>query len=96
MRPTQTFVNKPTDHVRCIMKLRFPQPPQYPIGVKRIHVNSPNVEYTVLQTFLNYKQRSSIQFITNEQVKLISFIWEGVDFTLGICYVPLSAHMHDG
>ena len=25
-----------------------------------------------------------------EQVKLISFIWEGVDFTLGIIDVPLN------
>ena len=29
-------------------------------------------------------------YITNEQVKLISFMWEGVDFTLGIRYVALS------
>ena len=28
---------------------------------------------------------------TNEQVKLISFIWEGVDFTLGIRYAPLNS-----
>ena len=35
-------------------------------------------------TFLTYKQRSCIQFITNEQVKLISFILEGVDYTLGM------------
>ena len=48
---------------------------------------SPNVEGTVFQTFLNYKQRSCIQFIANEQVKLISLIWEEVDFTLGIRYV---------
>ena len=41
------------------------------------------------QTFLNYMRRSCIQFITNEQVKLILFIWEGVDFTLGIRCVPL-------
>ena len=62
----------------------------YPIGVKRVHVNGPNVAGTVFQTFLNYKQRSYIQFITNEQVKLISFIREGVDFTLGIRHAPLS------
>ena len=43
-------------------------------GVKRVHVNSIDVEGTVFQTFQNYKQRSCIQFITNEQVKLISFI----------------------
>ena len=42
----------------------FPQPPHYPIGVKRAHVNSPNVEGTAFQTFWNYKQRSCIQFIT--------------------------------
>ena len=52
-------------------------------------VNSQNVEVMVFQTFLNYKQRSCIQLITKEQVKLISFIWEGVDFTLGIFDVPL-------
>ena len=72
-----------------LTKLGIPQPPHYPIGVKRVNINSPNVEGTVFQTFLNYKQRSCIQFITNEQVKLISFIWEGVDFMLGILYVPL-------
>ena len=85
MRAAQTFQNKPTDHARGIKKLGIPQPPHYPIGVKRVHVNSPNVEGTVFQIFWNYKQRSCIQFIT----KLISFIWEGVDFTLGICYLPL-------
>ena len=47
------------------------------------HWDSPNVEGTVFQTFWNHKQRSCIQFITNEQVKLISFLWDGVDFTLG-------------
>ena len=73
-----------------LTKLGIPQPPHYPIGVKRVHVNSPNVECMVFQTFKNYKQRSCIQFITNEQVKLISFIWEGVDFMLAIRYVPLS------
>ena len=73
-----------------LTKLGVPQPPHYPIGVKRVYVNSPNVEGTVFQTFLNYKQRSCIQFITNEQVKLISFICEGVDFTLGIRCVPLT------
>ena len=36
------------------MKLGIPQLPHYPIGVKRIHVSSPNVEGTVFQTFLNY------------------------------------------
>ena len=74
MRPAQTFVNKPTDYARYLTKLGIPQPPHYPIGVKRVHVNSPDVEGTVFQTFLNYKQRSCIQFITNELVKLISFI----------------------
>ena len=89
MRPAQTFVNKPTDFARYLTKLGFLQLPHYPIGVKRVHVNSPNVERMVFQTFWDYKQRSCIQFITNEQVKLISFIWEGVNFTLGIRYVPL-------
>ena len=46
----------------------------------------------VFQTFLNYNQCSCIQFITKEQVKLISFIWEGVDFTLGIRYIPLMSY----
>ena len=90
MRAAQTFQNKPADHARGITKLGIPQSPHYPIGVKRVHVNSPNVEDTVFQTFWNYKQRSCIQFITNEQVELTSFKWEGVDFTLGIHYVPLS------
>ena len=66
------------------------QPPNYPIGVKRVRVNSPNVEGTVFQTFLTYKQRSYKYSICHQrpmQVKLISFIWEGVDFTLGICCV---------
>ena len=51
MRATQTFQKKPTDHVRGITKLGIPQPPHYPIGVKWVHVNSPNVEDTVFQTF---------------------------------------------
>ena len=89
MRPAQSFVNKLTDYDRYLTKPGFPQPPHYPIGVKWVHVNSSNVEGTVFQTFWNYKQRSCIQFITNEQVKLISFIWEGVEFSVGICYVPL-------
>ena len=41
-----------------------------------------------LSNILNYIYKQ-VLFITNEQVKLISFIWEGVDFTLGIRYVPL-------
>ena len=72
MPPTQTFVNKPTDYARYLMKLGFPQPPHYPIGVQRVHISSPNVEGMVFQIFWN-KQRYCIQFITNEQVKLISF-----------------------
>ena len=74
MQAAKTFQNKPTDHARGITKLGIPQPPHYPIGVKRVHVNGPNMEGTVFQTFLNYKERSCIQFLTNEQVKLISFI----------------------
>ena len=66
-----------------LTKLGIPQPPHYPIGVKRVHVNSLNVEGAVFQTFWNYKQRSCIQFIINEQVKLISFIWEGGRFHAG-------------
>ena len=38
----------------ALMKLGIPQLPHYPIGVKRVHVSSPNVEGTVFQTFLNY------------------------------------------
>ena len=38
-------------------KTGIPQPPNYPIGVKRVHVNSPNVEGTVFQTF--YKNTSN-------------------------------------
>ena len=34
MRATQTFQNKPTDHLRGIMKLGIPQAPHYPTGVK--------------------------------------------------------------
>ena len=64
------------------MKLGIPQLPHYPIGVKRIHVSSPNVEGTVFQTFLNYNSVQatflySINFITKEHVKLISSLWEG-------------------
>ena len=40
-------------------------------------------------------QRSCIQFITNKQGKLIPFIREGVDFTLGIRYVPLTSEGPD-
>ena len=76
-------------YARYLKKLGLPQSPHYLIGVKRVHVNSPNVEGTVFQRFWNYKQRSCIQFMTNEQVKLIPFIWEGVNFTLGIRCVPL-------
>ena len=52
---------------RGIAKLGIPQPPHYPIGVKPVHVNSPNVHS-------NSKQRSCIQFITNEQVKLTNLL----------------------
>ena len=34
-----------------LSKLGFPQPPHYPIGAKRVHINSPNVEGTVFQIF---------------------------------------------
>ena len=66
----------------ALMKLGIPQLPHYPIGVKRIHVSSPNVEGTIFQTFLNYNSVQatflySINFITKEQVKLISSLWEG-------------------
>ena len=86
MQAVQTFQNKPIDH---LWNWGFPSRHTIPLGSSEF-VNSTNVEGTVFQTFLNYKQRSCIQFITNEQVKLISFIWEGVDFTLGIRYVPLT------
>ena len=77
MRATQTFQTT----ARGITKLGIFQPPHYPIRVKRVHLNSLNVKGMVFQTFRKYKQRSCIQFITNEQVKLISFI-----FTLEIRY----------
>ena len=51
MWAAQTFQNKPTDHARGLMKLEIPQPPHYPIGVERVHVNSMNVKCTVFQTF---------------------------------------------
>ena len=51
MQATQTFQNKSTDHMRGITKLGIPQPPHYPNGVKRVHINSPNVEGTIFQTF---------------------------------------------
>ena len=51
MRAAQTFQNKTN---WPLTKLGIPQPPYYPIGVKRVHVDSPNVEGTVFQTFLNY------------------------------------------
>ena len=51
MQATQTFQNKLTDHVRGIRKLGIPQLQHYPIGVKRVHINSLNVEGTVFQTF---------------------------------------------
>ena len=34
--------NKPTDYARYLTKLGVPQPPHYPIGVKRVHENSLN------------------------------------------------------
>ena len=58
MWPAQNFVNKPTDYARYLTNLGVTQPPHYPIGVRRVHVNSPNVEGTVFQTFWNSKQRS--------------------------------------
>ena len=42
MRAAQTYQNKLT-------KLGFPQPPHYPIGVGRVHVDGPNVEGVVFQ-----------------------------------------------
>ena len=86
----RTNLSKQTD--RPLTKLGFPQPPHYPVGFKRVHVNSPNLEGIVFQIFSNYKQHYCIQFITNEQVKLISFIREGVNFTLGILDIPLGNH----
>ena len=47
MPAAQTFQYKPTDH----WELGIPQPPYYSTGVKRVHLNSPNVEGTVFQTF---------------------------------------------
>ena len=40
-----SLLSKQTNcHTRAITKLGFPQQPHYPIGVKRVHVNSPNAE----------------------------------------------------
>ena len=50
-----------------LTKLGLPQLPHYPIGVKRVHVNSPNVEGTVFQTLLNYKQRTFLSSIDNQR-----------------------------
>ena len=47
MRAAQTFQSQPSDHARGITKLGIPQLLHYPIGVKRVYVNSPNVEGTV-------------------------------------------------
>ena len=77
MQATQTFQNKPTDHARGIMKLGIPQPPHYLIGVERVHGRQSECERHGLSNILKlqpYKTCSCIQFITNEQVKLISFI----------------------
>ena len=46
----RTNLSKQTD--RPLMKLGFLQLPHYPIGVKRVHVNSPNVEGTALSNIL--------------------------------------------
>ena len=52
MRAAQTFQNKLTNwpHEKHY-ESGILQPPHYPIGVKRVHVNSPNVEGTFFQTF---------------------------------------------
>ena len=92
MRAAQIFQNKPTDHARGITKLGLPQPPHYPIGVKRVHVNSPNVEGTVFQTFLKLQATFlySIYHHRAGKTNYLKISYErGVDFTLGICYVPL-------
>ena len=77
MRPAQTFVNKPTVYSRYLTKLGFPQPPHYPVGVNHVHVNGLNVEGTVFETFWNYKQRSSIQFI----IYFIFTYWQVLQLT---------------
>ena len=46
----RTNLSKQTD--RPLTKLGFPQQPHYPIGVKRVQVNSPNVEGTALSNIL--------------------------------------------
>ena len=82
-------VPKPTDHARYLMKLWFPQLPHYPIGVKRVHVSSPNVECS-LSNILELIAMFLYSIYHQWAGKLISFIWEGVDFTLGIRYIPLT------
>ena len=84
MLPAQTFVNKPTDYARYLMKLGFPQLPHYPIGVKRVHINSPNGEGTVFQTFWNYKQHSCIQLLYHQRAgKTNLFHMRGCRFHAG-------------
>ena len=92
MQPAQTFVNKPTDHARCLTKLGVPQPPHYTIGVKRVRVyrqsecgmhglsNILKLQATFLYSIFHQRAGKTI----------ISFIWEGVNFTLGIRYVPIN------
>ena len=82
MRAAQTFQNKP---------FKTGDSPTATLSHwgQRVHVSSPNVEGMVFQTFSNYNQHSCNPFIANEQVKLISFILEGVGFMLGIRYVLL-------
>ena len=56
MRAAPTFVNKPTGHARAISRHYetgglIPNRHTIPLGIKRVHINSPNFEGIFFQTF---------------------------------------------
>ena len=90
MQLAQTFVNKPTDYRRYLLT-KLGSPPTSTLshwGQASFHKQSECGRHG-LPNVLTLQQRSCIQFITNEQVKLTLYM-SGVDFTLGIRYVPLN------
>ena len=81
MRAAQTFQNKPTDH---LLNWGFPSRHTIPLGSSRTRSRKQSeCGRHGLSNILNYKQRSCIQIITNEQVKLMSFIMRGGRFHAG-------------
>ena len=74
------------------MKLGISQPPHYPIA-DVLFQYSADVQSRCgrhgLSNILKLQAMFLYSFITNEQIKLISFIWEGVDLMLLILDVPL-------